>query len=404
MNMSVVAGTVLAALAAPMLSGCDSLPRSGPDGAAIAWDASAQLGAEASDVRLQYALIDINPAVLAYVGEEQPGSIHQSFGSGATGVPAVRIGVGDVVQVTIFEAEQGGLFIPVEAGSRPGNFVTLPQQTVDQSGTITVPYAGEIAAAGKTVPSVQKEIEQRLADRAIEPQAVVALVKQEATSASVVGEVNLPGTFPINPAGDRILDMIARAGGPKHPGYETYVTLQRKGQEATVFFDTLVRRAGENIYVAPGDTIYVVRKPRTFLAFGAFGNASFNGRLEFGDDRLSLAEAVGKAGGLTDSQAEPSQVYVFRIEDRTALEALAVDLSKFPPDQPAIPTIYKTNLRKADAMFVAQNFPVRDKDVLYISNASSVELLKFLNIINAITGAGANVGDAALIHDAFQSW
>lgn len=401
MNMSVVVRAVLTGLVAPMIAGCDSLPRSGPDGAAIAWDASAQLGREQADVRLQYALIDLNPAVLAYVGEEQPGSIHQSFGSGSAGVPAIRVGVGDVVQVTIFEAEQGGLFIPVEAGSRPGNFVTLPQQTVDQSGTITVPYAGQIAAAGKTVPAIQQEIEQRLADRAIEPQAVVALVKQEATSASVVGEVNLPGTFPINPSGDRILDMIARAGGPKHPGYETYVTLQRKGGEATVFFDTLVRNPRENIYVAPGDTIYVVRKPRTFLAFGAAG---FNGRFDFGDDRLSMAEAVGKAGGILDERAEPSQVYLFRIENRTALESLAVDLDRFPPDQPLIPTIYKANLRKPQSLFVAQNFALRDKDVLYVSNASSIELIKFLNIIDAITGSVANVADAALIHDAFETW
>ena len=60
----------------------------------------------------------------------------------------IVFGVGDVISVTIFEAAAGGLFIPAEAGVRPGNYVTLPEQTVDNDGNITVPYAGEIKAAG----------------------------------------------------------------------------------------------------------------------------------------------------------------------------------------------------------------------------------------------------------------
>ncbi len=54
----------------------------------------------------------------------------------------------DVVSVTIFESQSGGLFIPADAGSRAGNFVTIPNQTVDRNGTITVPYAGRVRASG----------------------------------------------------------------------------------------------------------------------------------------------------------------------------------------------------------------------------------------------------------------
>lgn len=391
---------ILACLTALTASGCASLPRSGPNAMAINASASATQSREEADIRLQYALVDINPKVLAFVGEEEPGSIYQSFGSGRGATPAaIRVGVGDVVQVTVFEADQGGLFIPVEAGSRPGNFVTLPQQTVDQSGDITVPYAGKIRAAGKTTATIQAEIEERLKDRAIEPQVVLAVLDRKATVASVVGEVNLPNSFPINPSGDRILDMVARAGGPKFPGYETYVTLQRKGAKGTVFFDTLVAKPQENIYVAPGDTIYVFRNPRTFIAFGAAG---LNGRYEFGDDALSLAEGVGKAGGVVDGQAEPSQVYLYRLEDRKVLEAIGVDLANFPPAQEIVPTIYRANFRVPENFLVAQNFPMRDKDVIYVSNARSVEFLKFLTIVNAIAGTVGTTGDAKIqVRNAF---
>ena len=45
-----------------------------------------------------------------------------------------QFGVGDIVSVTIFEAAAGGLFIPAEASVRPGNFITLPNQAVDNNG------------------------------------------------------------------------------------------------------------------------------------------------------------------------------------------------------------------------------------------------------------------------------
>lgn len=78
--------------------------------------------------------------------------------------PKIRLGIGDVVSITIFEAAAGGLFIPSEAGARPGNFVTLPNQIVDSKGNITVPYAGTIRAAGRTPAEIQQAIIDALRD------------------------------------------------------------------------------------------------------------------------------------------------------------------------------------------------------------------------------------------------
>jgi len=73
----------------------------------------------------------------------------------------ITLGIGDVVSVTIFEPP-GGLFVPSDAGARPGNFVTLPNQIVDSNGNITVPYAGTIRAAGRTPSEVQQAINEAL--------------------------------------------------------------------------------------------------------------------------------------------------------------------------------------------------------------------------------------------------
>jgi protein involved in polysaccharide export with SLBB domain len=74
----------------------------------------------------------------------------------------ITLGVGDLVSVTIFEAEPGGLFVPSEPGARPGNFVTLLNQVVDTNGNITVPFAGTIRALGRTQSEVQEAINEAL--------------------------------------------------------------------------------------------------------------------------------------------------------------------------------------------------------------------------------------------------
>ena len=85
-----------------------------------------------------------------------PGAFAGSFPD-KTRPKCVKFGIGDVVSVTIFEAAAGGLFIPAEAGVRPGNFVQLANQNVDTVGNITVPHAGA-KAAGRTPGEIQRDI------------------------------------------------------------------------------------------------------------------------------------------------------------------------------------------------------------------------------------------------------
>lgn len=379
MRFSGILGLAAIALAT-MLGGCASfLPAAGPE----SWD----IKNDANPQSLPYALIPVTPAVVLILARNVP-RLTSAFGDHSP-PKDIRFGVGDVIGVTIFEASAGGLFIPAEAGVRPGNFVTLPSQQVDSKGDISVPYAGSIRARGRTQVEVQQAIVDALKSRAIQPQVVVSLIEQRATLISVLGDVNSPNRFPVNHAGERILDAIAQAGGPKSPGQDEWVMLERNGRRAVTPFGALVWEPKNNIYIRPEDTIYLYREPQTFLAFGATalqGGAQTGGQGIFNFDfwRISLAEALGKIGGLSDSNADPSSVFLFRGEPRSVAMELGIDCSRFPG--PIIPVVYNLNLHDPAGFFLARQFEMRNKDVVYIANAPSVEASKAMGFFRTVVG------------------
>jgi polysaccharide export outer membrane protein len=111
---------------------------------------------------------------------------------------------------------------------------------------------------------------------------------------------------------------------------------------------------------------------------------------------MTLNEAVGKAGGLLDARAEPGQVFVYRIEQRSTLEKMGVEMTNFDPSRQVIPTVYRANLRDPSSYFAARKFLMRDNDVIYVDNADYVELTKFLALLTSVPNAVAAVAtDAA---------
>lgn len=359
------------------LGGCGFIPMSGP--------ASIDVKSE-SGATLPFAVVKLDNRVVQALAKYEPDILPGVFADSRP--PAsIRFGIGDIVSVTIFEAAAGGLYIPNEAGVRPGNFVNLPDQAVDNDGNISVPYAGTIRAAGRTNVQIQEEILQRIKKRAIDPQVVVTASQQRSSLVSVFGEVRTPIRFPMPASGaqDRITDAITRAGGISGAGWETWVVLERNGKRATVPFGHLVYWPSNNIFVLPGDRIYVYREPIKFLAFGATGQ---QGEFNFDAWRISLAQAVAKAGGLFDLQADPGSIFLYRREPRHVAEQLGVDCSRFGGD--TIPIVFNVSFQDPSGYFLATKMQMRPFDVMYVANAPAVDITKVLSFINTAVGTADN--------------
>jgi polysaccharide biosynthesis/export protein len=388
---------MLALAATGLLGGC-ALPVAGPE----SWDITS---GQSDPENLVYGLVRLTPRTVAILAENNP-QIAGEFGD-RRGPETLRFGVGDVLSITIFESGPGGLFTPPTAGV--SNSVIIPNQSVDDRGNISVPYAGSIRARGRTAIEVQQAIVDALKNAALKPQVVVSMVDQRSSSYSVLGEVRAAGRFAVSASGERILDAIARAGGLSGQGNESWVVFEREGRRALVPFGAIVDVPANNIYVRAHDIIYVFREPQTFLAFGAVGASAGGGvgaitltggglgtrggQLPFDAWRITLSEALAKTNGLSDLTANPSSVFLYRGETRHVAELLGVDCSKF--DGPIIPIIYNIDMRNPAGFFLASKFEMRNKDVIYVSNASSIESAKLMSFIRLVVGTASDPISAA---------
>jgi polysaccharide export outer membrane protein len=115
-----------------------------------------------------------------------------------------------------------------------------------------------------------------------------------------------------------------------------------------------------------------------FLAFGATGQ---QGEFNFDAWRINLAQAVAKAGGLLDFQADPGSVFIYRREPRAVAEQLGVDCSRFGGD--FIPIVFNVSFQDPAGYFLATKVQMRPFDVMYVANAPQVDITKVLNFVNS---------------------
>ncbi len=356
------------------LAGCASIPTSGPSAEAVIDQGS-------NSTERDYQFVDLDPNAVEVLGHRSRDSFAGRFTDHRSSAEPL-IGIGDGISVTIWEASAGGLFsAPVlDRISSGSNSATIPEQVVGRDGAITVPYAGRVKVAGRTTRAVQGVIEQALAGKAIQPQVLVNVLHSVSNTITVGGEaVALGMRVPLTVKGDRLLDVIAAAGGVKVPVNEVLVELSRGAATARVPLTRIVADPRENIFMQAGDVLTLVHDPHTFLAFGATG---FNSQISFNADGITLAEALSKAGGLQDQRSDPQGVFIFRYEDASIARALKPG-AEFAYRGHEVPIVYRLDLRNPNSLFVEQKFQMANHDLVYVSNAPLVEVEKVIGIFNS---------------------
>ncbi len=368
------------------VTGCAFLPGAGPAGISI------PVGGDDGSLS-GYAVVDLNPQVVSVLQARPDPSLTSLSEYQPASTPV--IGIGDTVRVTLWEAAPGNLFTTVASsaaniGSVGGT--TIPDQVVPKAGTINVPFAGDIRVVGKSPRDAERAIVTQLRAKAVDPQALVNVVRSEDNSVTVAGDAIAGGQIQLGPNNERLQEAIAMAGGIKAPVHDTYVSLTRGNRVITIPYLKLASNPVENIRLSPRDVVVLYAHKRTYTVFGAAG---VNAEVPFDAPTVTLSQALARAGGLNDERADAASVFVFRSESADLLPVLF-------PDRPQestgsrVPVIYRLNLRDPIGLFLAQSFLMREGDTVYISDAPGAELGKALRIAG---GAIAPAASGAAVYN-----
>lgn len=376
------AGATLALIVmAGAMSACSGLGAAGPRTGQIL---KADKAAVANQTQIQVVPLDEQVARRVIAA-----NAYRTFAEvlgGARPVGSI-IGPGDVLAISIWEAPPAVLFGPTTEGRAAsmapgiGGTSAIPEQMVDRSGTINVPYVGTLSAAGRTTRDLEAEIVRRLAGKAHEPQVIVRVARNASANVTVMGDVATSARVPLSAKGERLLDVLAAVGGSRQPVSKTAVQITRGSIVTTMPLQQVVQNPAQNVIMQSDDVVNVMFQPYSFTALGAVAN---NAEVPFEGTGITLAQALGRMGGLRDDRADVRGVFVFRLEDPTALSPELAASARRTIDG-KVPVIYRLDLGNPAGFFIAQDFPIMNRDVVYVSNAPIADFQKFVNIVSSMT-------------------
>ncbi|VEE07174.1 capsule polysaccharide export outer membrane protein [Neisseria animalis] len=367
-----------------VLSSCAYIPSSGPSAKKVSALSQQQPSAEVPEVEL----IDVDEGVARSLYQQQAGQSFAHWGEGYASYGTID--AGDMLDITIWEAPPAVLFGGAlsSVGSGSAQQTKLPEQMVTSRGTVSIPFVGDVRVVGKTPVQVQNFIKGRLQKMANQPQVMVRLVQNNAATVSVIRAGNSV-RMPLTTAGERVLDAVAAVGGSTANVQDTNVQLTRGNDVKTVALEDLVANPRQNILLRKGDIVTMITNPYSFTSIGAVGRSQ---QIGFSVKGLSLAEAVGRMGGLQDRRSDARGVFVFRYTP--LFELPSVNQEKWREKgysvEAEIPVVYRLNMADANSLFWMQRFPVKNKDVLYVSNAPLAEVQKFLSFVFSPVVSGVN--------------
>jgi len=382
---------VLAALiCSTTLSGCALKSGAGPSAGAVVKADGAALAA--ADIKI----IDISDDVARRVyASAQASQFSETLGDG---LPVGSIvGKGDVLDIAIWEAPPAALFGAAGGDTRltssgsTARGTSLPEQMVDSDGRITIPFIGQVPAAGRTPQQISREIVKRLTGMAHQPQVIVRVARNATTNVTIVGDVANSTRVALTARGERVLDVLASAGGVKQPVGKTVIQITRGSEVASLPLEAIIKDPRQNIRLQPDDVVTALFQPYSFTALGATGA---NAEIAFEATGITLAQALGRAGGLQDQRADVRGAFLFRLEDPKALDQSLVAGARTTPDG-KIPVIYRIDMKNPATFFAAQSFPVRNKDVIYVSNAPLADFQKFVGVVSSLVYPILAINNAA---------
>lgn len=303
---------------------------------------------------------------------EVPAEPHQATRLPAGGGWDYRIGVGDILGITVFDHPElmlpGGEKTAGESGFR-----------VQGDGTVAFPYVGAVRAKGRAPEEVREELRTRLAAFIPEPQVDVRVTAFNSQAVSVTGEVRTPNRQALTTVELTLLDAINAAGGLAETADARRVTVRRGTSSYRVDLEGFLTAGlgNNNPVLRPGDIVTVPRRQaREAYLLGEIVKPA---AVDLSVEPLTLTQALSRQGGILERRADARGVFVFRANGAPGMK------------------VFQLDARSPTALLLGTRFLLQPGDVVYVTRAplsrwndTISDLLPSVGITSSLDRLGTN--------------
>ena len=308
-----------------------------------------------------------------YTGYEE----HSTWFHADRGPDSSVIQTGDRIDVVVWDNQENSL---ISDGTKQ---TPIPPLTVSSSGSVFLPYVGDVVVRGLTADSARDRIQRKMEMIVPAAQVQVQVSPGRNNSVDVASGVGSPGRFPLENRNTRIMSVLALAGGVNSTLRHPRVRLQRNGQVYETRVESILAEPSMNIRVQGGDQIAIVEDARSFTVLGASREQKL---VYFEKERMNALDALSAAGGLNPGRADPQGILILR-------EYHPRDLTPGPRGPDMQQVIFSVDMTNADGLFAARQFQIMPNDTLMATESPITAAQTIMGLFGTVIGVTSSVNN-----------
>ena len=276
------------------------------------------------------------------------------------------VGIGDVLNITVWDHPE--LTIP-QSGARSA---AEAGNVVHRDGTIFYPYVGKVPVAGRHVTEIREDITRELGKYIKSPQVDVSVAAFRSQRVFVSGAVNKPSMVPVTNVPTTLLSAIHASGGmaPNADWRRVTLTSTQAGElvKETLDLSALYQRGvlSQNRLLESNDVLHIPSNDS--LKVFVMGDVVKAGTQRIDRSGITLAEALNNVGGINESTASASGIFVLRAN----------------PDAPKLVDIYQLDAAVESMIVLSAQFRLEPMDIVYVT---STPIARWNKVIDQLTSS-----------------
>ncbi len=316
-----------------------------------------------------YNLVDINEATVLSEPVSRE-NLAETLGGQSDELYQYKVGPHDVLNIRVWNHPElstsmtmTGAPVTNSVGGIERGQVTSEGVEVQANGTFFYPFAGQVKAAGRDVANIRWELATKLAKFVKDPQVSVRVQEFNSQNVQVLGEVENPGPLPITSKPTRVLTAFSLAGGLTDDADKSEAKLIRDGNARTIDMASLFDGdMTQNVILKDGDVLNVDNnRYRQIVIMGEVNKVA---AMPYDQRGMSLNNALVAASGISQVYANAKGVYILR--NGKANEKA---------------TVYRLDMTNATALLLAERFPLKARDIVYVDTAGVARWNRVINQI-----------------------